>query len=53
VGRGRADDAGQPAQRALLEVLLLHGAKVPLMSKWARFYYFKHDDIATFLMEPA
>ena len=37
--------------RALLEVLLLHGAKVPLMSKWARFYYFKHDDIAVFLME--
>ena len=37
--------------RALLEVLLLHGARVPLMSKWARFYYFKHDDIATFLME--
>ena len=37
--------------RALLEVLLLAGAKVPLMSKWARFYYFKHDDIATFLME--
>ena len=21
------------------------------MSKWARFYYFKHDDIAAFLME--
>ena len=37
--------------RALLEVLLLHGARVPLMSKWARFYYFKHDDIAAFLME--
>jgi hypothetical protein len=37
--------------RALLEVLLVHGARVPLMSKWARFYYFKHHDIATFLME--
>jgi len=37
--------------RSLLEVLLLHGARVPLMSKWARFYYFKHDDIAAFLME--
>jgi ankyrin repeat protein len=37
--------------RALLEVLLLHGARVPLMSKWARFYYFKHDDVAAFLME--
>jgi hypothetical protein len=37
--------------RALCEALLLHGAQVPLMSKWARFYYFKHDDIAAFLME--
>jgi ankyrin repeat protein len=37
--------------RALLEVLLLAGAKVPLMSKWARSYYFKHDDIAAFLLE--
>ena len=37
--------------RALLELLLFHGAKVPPMSKWGRFYYFKHDDIATFLME--
>jgi hypothetical protein len=37
--------------RSLLEILLLQGARVPLMSKWARFYYFKHDDIAAFLME--
>jgi hypothetical protein len=37
--------------RALLQVLLLNGARVPLMSKWARFYYFKHDDVAAFLME--
>jgi ankyrin repeat protein len=37
--------------RPLLELLLMHGAHVPAMSKWARFYYFKHDDIAAFLME--
>jgi len=37
--------------RAMLELLLLKGAQVPLMSKWARFYYFKHDDIAAFLIE--
>jgi hypothetical protein len=36
--------------RALLELLLAHGAQVPAMSKWARFYYFKHDDIAAFLL---
>jgi hypothetical protein len=37
--------------RPLLERLLTAGAQVPAMSKWARFYYFKHDDIAAFLME--
>lgn len=37
--------------RALLELLLLHGARVPDMSKWGRFYYFKHDDFAAFLLE--
>ncbi len=37
--------------RALLELLLRHGAQVPAMSKWARFYYFKHDDIAAFLLD--
>ena len=37
--------------RPLLEVLLAHGARVPALSKWARFYYFKHDDIAAFLLE--
>jgi hypothetical protein len=37
--------------RPLLELLLKFGAQVPDLSKWGRFYYFKHDDIATFLME--
>ena len=37
--------------RPLLELLLGHGAQAPATSKWARFYYFKHDDIAAFLME--
>lgn len=36
--------------RALLELLMFHGAQVPATSKWARFYYFKHDDIAAFLL---
>jgi uncharacterized protein len=38
-------------KRDLLELLLAHGAEVPAMSKWGRFYYFKHDDIASLLME--
>jgi ankyrin repeat protein len=37
--------------RPLLDLLLTHGAKVPEMSKWGRFYYFKHDDIAALLLE--
>ena len=37
--------------RVLLELLLAHGAQVPASSKWGRFYYFKHDHIAAFLLE--
>jgi ankyrin repeat protein len=43
-----------PANRKnknLLELLLNHGAKVPCISKWGRAYYFKHYDIAKFLLE--
>ena len=36
--------------RVLLEVLLKQGAQVPLVSKWGRFYYFKHDEIAALLL---
>jgi uncharacterized protein len=36
--------------RPMLELLLQHGAKVPKMSKWGRFYYFKHDDVAALLL---
>lgn len=36
--------------RALLELLLMHGAQVPPLSKWGRFYYFKHDDVAALLL---
>jgi uncharacterized protein len=37
--------------RSLLELLMRFGATVPALSKWGRFYYFVHDDIATFLLE--
>ena len=37
--------------RPLLELLIRFGGQVPPMSKWGRFYYFKHDDIAEFLIE--
>ena len=35
----------------LLELLMNHGAKVPLVSKWGRFYYFKHFKVADFLIK--
>ena len=37
--------------RPLLELLMRCGATVPALSKWGRFYYFVHDDIAAFLLE--
>jgi ankyrin repeat protein len=36
---------------AMLELLIRHGARVPKVSKWGRFYYFKHTDTAAFLLE--
>jgi len=39
------------SNRPLLELLLRFGAQVPPLSKWGRFYYFKHDDIAEFLIQ--
>jgi len=35
---------------AMVEVLLRHGARVPKVSKWGRFYYFKHTDTAALLL---
>jgi ankyrin repeat protein len=35
---------------AMLEVLMRHGARVPKVTKWGRFYYFKHTDTAAFLL---
>jgi ankyrin repeat protein len=37
--------------RAMIELLLEHGAEVPQVSKWGAWYYFKHEDIATLLLE--
>jgi choline dehydrogenase-like flavoprotein len=37
--------------RPMLECLIRFGAQVPTVSKWGRFYYFVHDNIAAFLLE--
>jgi ankyrin repeat protein len=36
--------------REMLELLLNYGARVPDVSKWARSYYFKHEEVAAFLL---
>jgi ankyrin repeat protein len=36
---------------AFIKLLIRHGAKVPKVSKWGRFYYFKHTDTAALLLE--
>ena len=35
----------------VLDLLLRRGAQVPDLSKWGRFYYFKHADVAQLLLE--
>jgi hypothetical protein len=37
--------------RAMVELLIDHGARVPDVCKWGRAYYFKHYDIAKVLLE--
>jgi len=37
--------------RPMLELLMRFGAQVPALTKWGRFYYFVHDEIADFLLE--
>jgi ankyrin repeat protein len=37
--------------REMLDLLMRYGARVPDVSKWGRYYYFKHDDTAAFLIE--
>ena len=50
-GEGILMMPAKDGNRNLLELLMAHGAKVPDISKWGRFYYFKHYPIAAFLME--
>ncbi len=38
------------ADRRMLEILTDHGARVPRLSKWGARYYFKHYQIAEFLL---
>jgi len=38
-------------RRQMIDLLMAHGARVPDVAKWGRFYYFKHTDVAALLLE--
>jgi ankyrin repeat protein len=35
----------------MLALLIRHGARVPKVTKWGRYYYFKHTETAAFLLD--
>jgi ankyrin repeat protein len=37
--------------RAMIDLLMKHGARVPPMTKWGAEYYFKHDSLAAMFLE--
>ena len=49
--RGHSRRSGERRQpRDASEMLIRHGARVPNVSKWGRYYYFKHTDTAELLL---
>ncbi len=43
--------AAKENNRAMVDLLMSYGAKVPSILKWAQFYYFERLDGATYMME--
>jgi ankyrin repeat protein len=50
-GEGILAGPANRGNRAMIELLLRYGARVPDVSKWGRFYYFKHTEIARLLLD--
>jgi len=50
-GEGILGVPANKGNREMLELLIRYGASVPDVSKWGRYYYFKHYEIATFLLK--
>jgi ankyrin repeat protein len=50
-GEGILAGPANGGHRETIEMLLRHGAHVPDVSKWGRYYYFKHTEIAQLLLE--
>jgi uncharacterized protein len=50
-GEGILLFAAKENNRKMIDLLMGYGAKVPGILKWTQFYYFEHDDGATYMME--
>src|SRR5262249_37717205 len=50
-GEGTMSMPANSRHRPVLDALLRYGARVADVCKWAPEYYFKHDDIAAFLLD--
>ena len=50
-GEGILSGPAKSAHREMIELLIRYGARVPDVSKWGRFYYFKHYEIGALLLE--
>ncbi|HVF48050.1 MAG TPA: ankyrin repeat domain-containing protein [Pyrinomonadaceae bacterium] len=50
-GEGILLFAAKSGNWPMLDLLIGHGARVPKISKWARFYYFERTDSAAYLLD--
>ena len=50
-GEGILTDSASRSNRAMADLLLRLGARVPTVTKWGPYYYFKHYEMAAYLLE--
>jgi ankyrin repeat protein len=50
-GEGILCGPAKGEQREMVQLLIRYGARVPDVSKWGREYYFKHYEMAAFLLD--
>jgi ankyrin repeat protein len=50
-GEGILTFAAKENNRAMIDLLMAYGAKVPDIAKWTQFYYFEHDEGAAYMIE--
>jgi ankyrin repeat protein len=50
-GEGILTFAAKENNRAMIDLLMKFGARIPAILKWTQFYYFEHDDGAAYMMQ--